>query len=99
MKQLDKYKLEAVNHDGSESVIVWTSNDRDYLIELAETMSADEIMNEFSELPKMLNGDTLDLYVDCDYVSSWVKKGDDSTREIEMPFWIRQFIMTDTGVI
>ena len=34
MKQVDKYKLEAVNHDGSESVIVWTSDDRDYLMEL-----------------------------------------------------------------
>ncbi|MBT5758017.1 MAG: hypothetical protein HOI55_00025 [Candidatus Marinimicrobia bacterium] len=88
MKQLDKYKLEAVNHDGSESVIVWTSNDRDYLIELAETMSADEIMNEFNELPKMLNGDTLELYVDYN--------DDDSTRDIAC---IRQFIMTDTGVI
>ena len=88
MKQLDKYKLEAVNHDGSESVIVCTWNDRDYLIELAETMSADEIMNEFNELPKMLNGDTLELYVDYN--------DDDSTRDIAC---IRQFIMTDTGVI
>ena len=88
MKQLDKYKLEAVNHDGSESVIVWTSNDRDYLIELAETMSADEIMNEFNTSPKMLNGDTLELYVDYN--------DDDSTRHVA---WIRQFIMTDTGVI
>ena len=88
MNQVDKYKLEAVNHDGSESVIVWTSNDRDYLIELAETMSADEIMNEFNTSPKMLNGDTLELYVDYN--------DDDSTRDID---WIRQFIMTDTGVI
>ena len=88
MKQVDKYKLEAVNHDGSESVIVWTSDDRDYLMELAETMSADEIMNEFNESPTMLNGDTLDLYVDCN--------DDDSTRDID---WVGQFIMTDTGVI
>jgi len=87
MNNNKKYKLEAVNHDG-EIALVWCSNDRDYLVELAQNMSATEVMNEFNEPPKLLDGDTIELYVDYN--------DDDSTRDIA---FVMQFIQTNNGVI